>query len=153
MKKDFSDQSYLFSLSSLKKERRKMISDSLGQSLDLYEAMYECNNSALRAIEFKRYELLILKRYWEDNILKISRLPESEYYAILKLFTVLYRNYVNEIMEGDLDGNYLDVSLECLEEMINTNKNWEESVKKIKIELIRNKKVFDDRINELKKNV
>ena len=152
-KKKFTDQAFLFAVKSFKEERRKLIDDALeksAESADLYEGLYENKNVALRKIEFERYELLVLKRHWEDAIAQIERLPETEYYTYLKLFLNAYRSYVFSISEPMPNLNFIDAKLEGLEQLMLTNKSWEDGVKRIKVEILRNKKVLDDKIALLK---
>lgn len=152
-KKKFTDQAFLFAVKSFKEERRKLIDDALeksAESADLYEGLYENKNVALRKIEFERYELLVLKRHWEDAIAQIEHLPETEYYAHLKLFLNAYRSYTVSISEPMPSLNFIDAKLEGLEQLMLTNKSWEDGVKRIKVEILRNKKVLDDKIALLK---
>ena len=74
-KKRFTDQAFLFSCRSFKDERRRLVADSLGESVDLYMALYENKNEPLRNIEFERYELMTLKRQWEETVAQTEKLP------------------------------------------------------------------------------
>ena len=153
-KKKFTDQAFLFALKSFEEERRKLIDDSLEQSAesaDLYDGLLENKNTTLREIEFERYELLTLKRHWECAMEQIEQLPETEYYANLKLFVKVYRRYIADIRGTMLDMNFLDANLEGLDKLLDTNKNWEENLKKLHIDFKKSKKKFDDNIEILRK--
>ena len=149
-RKRFTEQAYLFSLRSFQDERCNLIKDSLGQSTDLYEALYENKNTPLRSIEFDRYELLALKRHWENTVKQIGKMKESDYYASLKLFVKVYRRYVANIRGTAVDMNLLDANLEGLEQLIVTNRNWEENLKKCRITFLKAEKELEDKIESLR---
>lgn len=153
-KKRFTDQAFLFALKSFEEERRRLLEDSLEQtaeSADLYDGLLENKNATLREIEFERYELMTLKRHWECAMEQIEQLPETEYYANLKLFVKVYRRYIADISGTMLDMNFLDANLEGLDRLLTTNRNWEENLKKLHIEFKKSKKKFDDNIEMLRR--
>ncbi len=55
-----------FTLNTFKNERQNLIKDSLRESAELYECLYERYNIPLRQNFFEWYELLMLKRHWEN---------------------------------------------------------------------------------------
>lgn len=152
-KKRFTDEAFLFSLQSFKNERRRLVDDSLGQSPDLYEALYENKNAPLRDVKYERYLLLALRRHWENAMSQIDKLPEAEHYADMKLFLKSYRRYIADIKGTILDINYLDANLKGLESLMATNRNWEENLKKLRIDFMKSENEFDNLIKSLSQGV
>ena len=150
-KKRFTDQAFLFSCQSFKDERRRLVADSLGQSSDLYMALYENKNEPLRNIEFERYELMALKRHWEGTVARTEMLPEDAYYATMRLFAKAYRAYVAMIRGTLMDMNLLDAQLAGLELLRNVNKDWEENLGKLRKEFLKQEKMLSDEIENMRK--
>lgn len=150
-KKRFTEQAFLFSSQSFKEARRKLVADSLGQSTDLYEALYENKNEPLRSIGFERYELVALKRHWEAATARAERLSEDEYYAAMRLFARVYRAYVAGIKGTLLDLNLIEARLEGLELLRDTNKHWEENLGKVRKEFLKQEKILSDEMEEIRK--
>ena len=148
-KKRFTDQAILFSCQSFKDERRRLIADSLGESSDLYKALYESKDEPLRNIEFERYELTALKRHWEETVAQAEKLPEDEYYATMRLFAKAYRAYIAMIKGTVLDIELLDARLEGLELLRNVNKHWEENIGKVRKEFLKQEKILSDEIENM----
>ena len=148
-KKRFTDQAFLFSCRSFKDERRRLVADSLGESADLYIALYENKNEPLRNIEFERYELMTLKRHWEETVAQTEKLPEDEYYTTMRLFAKAYRAYIAMIKGTVLDMELLDGRLEGLELLWNVNKHWEENLGKVRKEFLKQEKILSDEIENM----
>ena len=149
--KGFTELAYLFSLDSLKKERRKMIEDSLGASKPLYQALLETDNPSLRDVEFKLYELQILKRQWETAISDTNKLTEDEYCAVRRLFVKTYRNYIAGTKGTILDLDFIDTHLAGLERLVDTDKKWDETLQKFWIQLGIREKKTKDMIKDMRK--
>ncbi len=150
-KRRFAVQAFLFSIQHLKNERQKLIADSLGKSDDLYEALLETKNAPVRNIKFERYELLALKRNWDNAMVKINNLPETEHFADMKLFVKSYRRYISSISGTILGMDFLDVNLEGLEKLLATDRNWEKNLKKMRIDFMKAQKKIDDKMELLRK--
>lgn len=150
-KKRFTDQAFLVSCRSFKDERRRLVADSLGESADLYIALYENKNEPLRNIEFERYELMTLKRHWEKTVMQAKSLPEDAYYGTMRLFAKAYRAYVAMIRGTMLDMDLLDAQLEGMEMLRDTNKHWEENLAKVRKEFLKQEKILSDEMDDMRR--
>ena len=153
-KRKFTDSAILFSYQSFKNERNKLIEDSLRRGrwfYDLYDALYENGNAPLRNLKFERYYLLTMKRHWDDTMVQVERLPETEYYACMKMFVKSYREYIAGVKGTILDMDFLDKNLEAIESLVTKSKNWEEHLAVLRVDFRKSEKMLEDEMDKLRK--
>ncbi len=150
--KKFNDQSFFFTLNTFKNERQNLIKDSLRESevsAELYEGLYERDNIPLRKILFERYELLMLKRHWENAMSIINNSLENERYDKMKLFVKHFRTLTANIHNTVDNENLLDSYLESIEALLDANNKWEVVEKNFRVEIMKSEAVYDDLIKSL----
>ena len=147
MRKRFSDQAYLFCLSSFKEARRSLISDSLGSSSDLYKALYSPEKS-VRNTELVRYELLVIKRQWESAVSQTKKISDNERSSVKILFVNIYRDYIAKIQGTSLDLYFIEDHLRAIESLLEMNRKWDERLKLLQVGFLKNEKILDDMISK-----
>lgn len=147
-KKYFTDNAYLISLNLLKNDRRLIIEDSLNQSADLYDALYETQNEPLRKLKLEKYELLILRRSWESALNKVNKISEEDYYSAMRLFVKCYRSYASKVHCSVLDMNFIDTYLMSIEKLLEADRNWKDNANKFRISFLKANKIYEELIKK-----
>ncbi len=132
--------------------RRRLVEDVQRGNPNLFKYLYEDKSPALRLLYKQRYELKWLEAHWSrcQNLLADKKLPLATRRELLKIFLQWYQKFVEAWGCKSADAFFFNAKIQSLEVLIVTEKNWQAELNKLQMEFLREKKLLDKKIREVK---
>lgn len=135
-------------ISIMQKCRQQLIADVLDGNPDLYKFLYE--NKKVGELYAKRYELKWLESHFLEceKILSAADFSLATKRELLKIFLQWYQKFISAWGYTSADAFTFSAEIESLENLIDTNQNWENALKKVQVSFLRETKILDKQIEE-----
>lgn len=136
----------------MKKCRRQLIEDVINGSPDLYRFLYEDKNKKIYELYEKRYELKWLEMHWEEckKIFDDTTVSLATRREVLKIFLKWYQKFIDTWGYESARAFFFNAEIESLELLIDTNQKWTAQLDQLQMSFIRETKLIDKEIEEIK---
>ena len=132
----------------MQKCRQQLITDVLDGNPDLYKFLYE--NKKVGKLYERRYEL----KWLENHLLECEKILSATDFSpatkreLLRIFLQWYQKFISAWGYNSTDAFLFSAEIESLENLIDTNQSWEEDLKKLQTNFLRETKILDKQIEE-----
>lgn len=135
----------------MRKCRRQLITDILDNSSDLYNFLYQDADKEIRKLFKRRYELKWFENHLNEcqRILSAADFSSATKNELLRIFLQWYQKFLSAWGYKPSDAFFFEAEIESLENMIDTNQNWENDLKKLQTNFMRESKILDKQIKEV----
>lgn len=130
--------------------RHQLISDVMEENPDLYKFLYEDRNKKIVELYKRCYEL----KWLESHLLECEKILTATDFSIatkrelLRIFLQWYQKFLAEWGYNSTDAIFFRAEIESLENLIDTNQNWENDFKKLQVSFQRETKILEKQIEE-----
>lgn len=130
--------------------RHQLISDVLNGNPELYDFLYEDRDKKIGELYKRRYELQWLESHLLEceKILSATDFSQATKREFFRIFLQWYQKFLSAWGYSSTDAFFFSAEIESLENLIGTNKNWEDDFKKLRMSFRRETKILNEQIKE-----
>lgn len=134
----------------IKNCRARLVEDIMNGAPDLYRFLYAPKNSTVGRLYREKYELRYLAMHWDECkiALEDSRFSRAAKIELLKIFLQWYQRFVAAWGYSSSDAFFFNAKIESLEKMLETNRNWQETLDRFQTSILREQRLLDIKIGE-----
>ncbi|MBR1397378.1 MAG: hypothetical protein IJ563_07585 [Selenomonadaceae bacterium] len=138
----------------MKNCRQQLVADIINGNPDLFRFLFEDKNKKVQELYKKRYELKWLEMHWLKCkiIFNDSDVPLATRREVLKIFLQWYQKFIEAWGYKAADAFFFNAEVESLELLIETNRQWEAMLDQFQMSMIRETKLLDKQIEEVKES-
>lgn len=137
-------------LAVLENGRKKMIEDFKNDNPDLYMELYQKLGSQLFELYQQKYMIQWLQSQWKD-LIEYMKKPQSK--KTIAHFAEWYGAFLQEEKRSTWEYMVFDEELQALQVLISSNDRWEENVHRVETLLEKNRKIYQDKIQEIRSGI
>lgn len=145
---------YVTMLSIAKECRNQLIQDTLlGNSPDLFDALYSHVDSEIFRTKMEYYELTWIEFHWQKitDIIDKKNYSKTEKKELISQFSVWYNSFISEWNYSELDSMMFEEKRKILRALISVNNEWDKNIKRMKVSFEQSKKMLKLKIAELER--
>ncbi len=150
----YKDFPYICFLKIMKECRQQLVADIKNINADLYTALYKNPDEEIYNIQTQVYELKWLSLHWEKilAVLEQKDITKDEKKRLVYIFSEWYKDFIQKWQYSFADGMFFQEKIQMLHELSVRNSNWEENLKKVKVSFEKNKKIYNEKLESLRRN-